>query len=99
MATCVLVETGTPRVTTQQLSSNCNHEQGSWVGGQVVNLEVIDKKFVEPWEWRTDGLNYQLLADDLIKMLTDNYQLQLQSRQQCVYGYHSSHLSSHGPWL
>ncbi len=50
-----------------------------------MNLEVMDKAFVEPWEWRIDGLNYQRLADDLIKMLTDNYQLQLQSRQQCVY--------------
>lgn len=51
----------------------------------MVNLTVINKAFIEPWEWRTDGFDYQRLADDLIAMLTNDYQLQLQSRQQCVY--------------
>lgn len=51
----------------------------------MVRLAVIGKQFVAPWEWRTDGFDYQSLADDLMTLLSDGYQLQLRSRQQCVY--------------
>jgi hypothetical protein len=59
--------------------------QGVWSGGQTVQLQWMKKEFVFPWTYVSDGLDYLTLGEDVKNTFIQSYQLQLQSRQQCMY--------------
>jgi len=58
--------------------------QGTWYGGQTVNLTWQKKQYIEPWSWNNHGFDYHTFGTDLKNIFASNYQLLLQSQEQCV---------------